>query len=73
MSLTTTLFYFLALNSHKVYQISKASVAASLFFVVSEEQCETFRNSELPIMGDVHAGAKRPFVGNMDGLIIEIK
>lgn len=43
-------------------------MAASLFFVVSEEQCETFRNSELPIMGDVHAGAKRPFVGNMDGL-----
>lgn len=68
MSLTTTLFYFLVLNSHKVCQISAASMAASLFFVVNKEQCETFRNSELPVMQDVHAGAKRPFVGNMDGL-----
>lgn len=69
MSLTTTLFYFLVLNSHKVCQISEASMAASLFFVVNEEeQCESFRNSELPVMQDVHAGAKRPFVGNMEGL-----
>ena len=46
MLLTTTLFYFLVLNSTKYDKLQKLQWQQVYFFVVNKEkQCETFRNS----------------------------